>query len=176
MIKFTIHLLLIASLYSSEINKEKMDSLVFPFWRNMNLLNKSPFKSEDHHAYVDIYVNDLAKEPYIKESENFPIGSTIVKPIYFKQKRKDIARLMVMMKMKNGYDSKNNDWWYGVYDESGMISYKQGKIASCIACHEVARDTDYIFSESVMQKITLQPILKNFDDLDDVLDTPTEYD
>lgn len=176
MIKFTILLLLIASLYYGEIHKEKIDPFVFPFWQNMNLLNKFPFKSEDHHAYVDIYVNDLAKEPYIKESENFPVGSIIVKPIYFEQKRKDIARLMIMMKMKNGYDSKNNDWWYGVYDESGMIFYKQGKIVSCITCHEVVRDTDYIFSESVMHKISLQPILRNFDDLDDDFDTPINFD
>jgi len=25
-----------------------------------------------------------------------------------------------MVKMPPGYDSENSDWWYGVYDASGM--------------------------------------------------------
>lgn len=161
MIKFLIQLLLITSLCSEEMNDAAADKFTFPFWRDMNLLNKSTFKSEDHRAYVDLYVNDLAKNPYILESEKFPIGSIIVKPLYPKQKRENIARLMVMMKMKKGYDKKNSDWWYGVYDESGMNAYDQGRINSCITCHEVAEDTDYLFSESVMYKITSQPIFKD---------------
>lgn len=160
MIKVLIFLLLLTNLSSSEIQNQKVDKFTFPFWKNMNLLNKYTIESEDHRAYADIYVNDLAKEPYIRESENFPVDSIIVKPLYPKNKRENITRLVIMMKMKDGYDSKNNNWWYGVYDKSGITAYHQGKIASCITCHEVAKDTDYLFSESVMYKITSQPILK----------------
>lgn len=156
MIKFAIHLLLIVSLCSSEINKKEEGEFTFAFWQDMNLLNKYPFESEDHRSYVDIHVNNLAKEQYIRESDKFPVGSIIVKPLYPEQKRKNIARIMVMMKMEDGYDGNNGNWWYGIYDESGMKASHQGRIASCIACHEVAEDTDYLFSESVMYKITSQ--------------------
>ena len=62
--------------------------------------------------------------------------------------------------MEDTYDIKNSNWWYGVYGELGIKSYASGKIASCIACHESADDTDYTFSDSVMYNIQSQIILK----------------
>jgi hypothetical protein len=44
-------------------------------------------------------------------------------------------------------------WWYGVYDETGMEGSHQGKIKSCIKCHTQAKETDYMFSESVIESI-----------------------
>ncbi len=161
MIRFVCFLLFLTNIYSSELIEGGNTKYIFPNWRNMILLNQFTFESEDHDAFVDIYVNNLAKEPYILENENFPVGSIIVKPLYPKRKREHIARLMIMMKMKNGYDTKNNDWWYGVYDKSGMNPSHEGRIISCIRCHEEARDTDYLFSESVMYKIKSQLILED---------------
>jgi hypothetical protein len=127
----------------------------------MSKLNHNLLESDDHRAYVDIYVNRLAKEPYIREDEKFPIGSVIVKPLYPEEKRDNLNRIVIMMKMQKGYDSTNGDWWYGSYNKDGTKAYVSGKIQSCIACHEVAQDTDYLFSESVMFKIKSQTILKD---------------
>ena len=160
MSRFAVLLLLLTNLYSEGI-KRGGDEFIFPKWKNMNLLNKYLLESQDHDAYVDIYVNDIAKEPYILEKNNFPVGSIIVKPLYPKKKRENIARLVIMMKMKSGYDSRNNNWWYGVYDKSGMYASYKGKIKSCITCHAEAKDTDYMFSESVMYDIALQPVFKD---------------
>ncbi len=148
-----ILLILLTHLYASEF--------IFPYWKSMNKLNKELLESDDHKAYIDIYVNDLAKEPYIRETERFPVGAIIIKPLYPKDKRENIARIVIMMKMQKGYDSKNGDWWYGSYNENGIDAYAEGKINSCIMCHEVAQDTDYLFSESVMYDIKSQIILKD---------------
>lgn len=126
----------------------------FSNWKNLTLLNKTPFKSDEHRAYVDIYVNSLAKDAYINKKSKFKVGSLIVKPLYPEKKRENIARLVIMMKMKKGYDEDFNDWWYGVYDETGSEMWHQGKIVSCIACHIGAEDTDYLFTQSVMKKIS----------------------
>jgi len=58
-----------------------------------------------------------------------------------------------MEKMKPGYDTSNGDWWYGVYDESGMEMAYEGRIPECISCHTMAKETDYLFSRSVMKKL-----------------------
>jgi len=80
-------------------------------------------------------------------------GFHCVKPIYSDQERSEIYKLTIMMKMEKGYDPDNADWWYGVYDESGMEGRYQGKIKSCIECNARAKETDYMFSESVMYTI-----------------------
>ena len=57
--------------------------------------------------------------------------------------------------MHNGYDVKNNNWWYGVYDKTGNKVFHEGRIKSCIKCHEIAKETDYLFSETIIDKISL---------------------
>jgi hypothetical protein len=55
-----------------------------------------------------------------------------------------------MVKMPLGYDSENADWWYGVYDASGMDMWNEGKLSGCIICHKQATEMDYLFSKEVM--------------------------
>jgi len=157
MIKFITLIVFLTTLISA-----KNDTHIFPNWKNLIKLNYQLLESQDHNAYVDIYVNKIAVKEYILEKEQFKEGSIIVKPLYSnKNKKRDkISRLVIMMKMQDTYDSKNSNWWYGVYDELGTKAYAAGKISSCIACHESADDTDYTFSDSVMYDIKSQIILK----------------
>lgn len=129
---------------------------IFPYWRTLERLNDDPIESDAHRAFIDVYVNDLAKTPYISTASSFPPGAFIVKPLYFDESRRSIARLVIMMKMEPGYDPKNNDWWYGVYDQNGMEGWYQGRIGSCIRCHSLAREHDFLFSEGVMESIREQ--------------------
>ena len=122
---------------------------IFPNWKNTYKINQEPIESEGHIAFVDIYVNAIAKEAYLEEKEIFPVDSLIFKPLFSDPQGKDFARLVIMLKMPKGYDDKHGDWWYGVYDESGTVKHHQGRIHSCIVCHEEGRSTDYTFSESV---------------------------
>ncbi len=129
---------------------------IFPYWKNLIKLNKTPMESASHRAWIDLYVNKLAKDPYIKAQSRFPEGSIVLKPLFTDQNRTTIARLVIMMKMEPGYDKENGDWWYGVYDETGREGWYTGKIKSCIKCHTHAKSTDYMFSDIVMDEIKLQ--------------------
>ena len=133
--------------------KEKPD-FIFPNWKNTYKINTTPLESEGHVAYIDIYVNDIAKEAYLKEKSIFPVDSLILKPLFNDLKRTIFARLVIMLKMEKGYDPENGDWWYGVYDESGTVNFHQGRIHSCIVCHKEGESTDYTFSESVNLEIS----------------------
>jgi len=132
----------------------------FEDWENNIKLNKDIFESDAHNAYVDIYVNKLAKEPYEKRLGVFPIGSEVYKPLYSDAKKSHLARVVIMIKMQKGYDSKNGDWWYGVTDASGKELWYKGRIQHCIDCHALAKETDYMFSESVMEEIEIQKGLR----------------
>ena len=133
--------------------KEKPD-FIFPYWKNTYKINDKPFESEGHAAYIDIYVNDIAKKPYLEEASIFPVDSLIFKPLFSDKEGKYFARLVIMLKMKKGYDPENGDWWYGVYDASGTVNFHQGRIQSCIVCHKEGESTDYTFSESVNLEIS----------------------
>ncbi|MDH5465571.1 MAG: cytochrome P460 family protein [Thiovulaceae bacterium] len=134
------------------VAKETPD-FIFKYWKNTTKITHDTIESDAHNAFLDIYVNELAKDAYLQEKTLFPVGSIVYKPLYADPYRKQFARLVIMVKMKKGYDPKNGDWWYGVYDESGTDMYYQGRIRSCIVCHEQGKETDYMFSKSVNKRI-----------------------
>jgi len=82
-----------------------------------------------------------------------PVGSIVLKPLFLDPQRSETARLTIMIKMEKGHDRENGDWWYEVYDESGKEGWYRGKIKSCIKCHTQAKETDYMFSESMGESI-----------------------
>jgi hypothetical protein len=135
------------------IKHDDKNQFTFPHWKNLHKLNTKALESNAHRAWFDIYVNTLAKKAYVKKSSLFPMGSIVLKPHYPDEERSETARLTIMIKMEKGYDSENGDWWYGVYDETGMEGRHQGKIQSCIKCHTRVKETDYMFSESMMESI-----------------------
>lgn len=148
-------ILILSMVFMSGLSASDTDNnqFTFPDWKNLHKLNTEALASGSHQAWVDIYVNELAKKAYIEKWRLFPVGSIVVKPIYSDQERSETSKLTIMVKMEKGYDSDNADWWYGVYDESGTEVWHQGKIESCIKCHTRAKETDYMFSESVMYTI-----------------------
>jgi len=132
---------------------QKERIFTFKGWRNSYNLTPDIIESDAHNAYIEIYLNEKAKMPYIDILPKFPVGSELYKPLYSDIEGKEFARLVIMVKMYKGYDSKNGDWWYGVSDESGEELYYEGKIPECINCHMLARETDYLFARSVMKKL-----------------------
>ena len=140
------------------IKHDNKNKFTFPGWRNLHKLTTEALESMDHNAWFDIYINTLAKKSYLGKLSLLPVGSIVVKPLYPDQKRSETSKLTIMIKMEKGYDRENGDWWYGVYDETGMEGYYRGKIQSCIECHTQAKETDYMFSESIMESITDEAI------------------
>jgi len=156
-VKFSILLFFtIIVLYAAHVENDVERHFIFPKWKEFHKLNKGLLRSHAHHAMVDIYTNDIATTPYIEKKTSFPEGSIILKPLYKEKDRGYLARLVVMVKMHKGYDTKHNDWWYGVYNKTGTTVWFEGKIKSCIKCHEIAKKTDYLFTESVMEEIDFQ--------------------
>jgi len=127
--------------------------MVFPNWKQSYDLTKGIIESDAHNAYVEILLNETAVDAYVEVKPLFPVGSEVFKPLYADVEGKEFARLVIMVKMEEGYDSENGDWWYGVYDESGTEMWYEGRIPECISCHAMAKETDYMFSRSVMKKL-----------------------
>jgi len=145
-------LILSVTMYCIPVSKEYR-VMTFPDWRQNYLLTPEIINSDAHNAYIEIYLNDKAKDAYINIEPGFKKGSAVFKPLYSDKTGKHTARLVIMVKMYEGYDSENGDWWYGVYDESGTKMWYEGRIPECIDCHALAKETDYLFSRSVMKRI-----------------------
>jgi len=148
--------LILSTIFMSDLSASKTDNkneFIFPCWKSLQKLNTEALKSDAHRAWFDIYINALAKKAYIQQWSLFPVGSIVVKPLYPDQDRSETSKLTIMIKMEKGYDAENGDWWYGVYDKTGMKGWHQGKIQSCIKCHAHSKETDYMFSESVIESI-----------------------
>jgi len=136
------------------IKHDDKNQFTFSHWKSLHKLNSEALASADHNAWFDIHVNTIAKKAYVEKLSLLPVGSIILKPLYPDEQRSETAKLTIMLKMEKGYDKENGDWWYGVYDETGMEGSYQGKIKSCIKCHRRAKETDYMFSKSVMESIS----------------------
>jgi len=113
-------------------------------WANWTKVNSRRFQSKSHgDAYVDVFVEAQYVDTY-RSLEEVPAGMRVVKAQYREQVGGSPVGLTVMSKQGAGFDSENGDWSYGVFDAAGGKASKQGKLASCIACHSGASDTDYL--------------------------------
>ena len=121
----------------------------FDDWASWTKVNPTILQSEGHNGWVDIYVDDLAKSTYLEASAPYLECARIVKARHPGETLK-VNRLLVMVKMAAGYDPENNDWWYGLYNETGNIEFKAGKVEDCIECHKKAIEMDYLFSKEVL--------------------------
>ena len=132
------------------------EGMTFEDWRSWQKLNHKPMFSKGHgKTWVDIYVNDLAEETYRNVSAPYPVCAKIVKANYEDEEGKSFKSLTVMVKMPNGYDPENGNWWYAnSYDADGAKPVRQGRLyTECIVCHSGASETDYLFSKDVMAEV-----------------------
>ncbi len=117
-------------------------------WTKVN-----PRPIQGHSVYVNIYVNDLARDTYISASgKKFPTCATIVKAHLAGANSTEVTALTVMVKMPAGYDPENNDWWWAMYDSTGKLAESSGKLLACSSCHQPAANSDFVFSEKVMEE------------------------
>ena len=133
---------------------EDNGGMTFEDWKEWTLITPKPVLSQGHgDSWVKIHVNERAKSTYLSASAPYPECAKIVKSHYFDAGGTQIDSLTVMVKMPSGYDTENGDWWYGMYDKSGTIAKKQGRLFhACITCHKQAAKTDYLFSKEVLNE------------------------
>ncbi|MEZ4398586.1 MAG: cytochrome P460 family protein [Kofleriaceae bacterium] len=113
-------------------------------WASWTKVNAARFTSKGHRQVpVDVYVEPAFVAAYRDLGATAPVGLRVVKAQHDAQGQ--VAALTVMGKMPAGYDPANGDWYYGVYDATGTKATREGKLASCIACHAQAAAHDYLF-------------------------------
>lgn len=107
---------------------------------------KSPHRLPKDSAYCNVFVNDEAKQPLLKGEGAYPVGAYIVKQ---KLRSADSTRGVLyttMRKREAGYDPEHGDWEYAVRDGQGLV-LAEGRIGSCIECHEAYKETEYVTRE-----------------------------
>jgi hypothetical protein len=75
------------------------------------------------------------------------VGTTIVKEKWLRKDADAPEAYAAMIKREVGYDPENGDWeyLYVTKDEHGKRTIDRGKLASCINCHRIAKDRDYLY-------------------------------
>lgn len=128
------------------------ENLTFEGWGKWKQITHKPVRSAGHsNNWVGIFVNDIARETYLSAGTLYPDCAAIVKPIYRGADGQTVRKLTMMVKMPAGFDTENGNWWYGSSDPSGIKVVQKVRRSECIACHEQAADTDYLFSEDVLE-------------------------
>jgi hypothetical protein len=107
----------------------------YAFWPDARGLmpGKAP-----HGKFMKTFVNDRALNA---SGDTYPYGSLIVKENY--KPDTTLAKVTIMYKVK-GYDPDDGDWFWAVYGADGTVE-AEGGIQSCISCHRVREDQDYVF-------------------------------
>ena len=114
-------------------------------WSTWTKMNAAPFQSAHGKAMVDVYVKPEHVEVYKALSSPFPVGMPVAKVQYNgADQASGISKITTMVKMDAGYDSEHGDWHYGIVSADGTKTMNEGKIGSCISCHDNA-EKDYLF-------------------------------
>lgn len=115
-------------------------------WASWPQINDATFRSKGHQkAWVDVHVEPQFEAAYRAGTGPMPAGMRIVKAAHADGDTPGaVTGLTVMVKMEPGYDPDHGDWFYGVYDASGTVASKQGKLTMCIGCHSQWADNDYL--------------------------------
>jgi len=102
--------------------------------------------SDPHRAkFITVYVNDLGRRAMTAElNPRFPVGTVIVKEKLPNKEATAPELLTVMLKRERGYDSKNGDWEYLMFDGPGRVVQGPVKTESCQSCHMAYKQQDYV--------------------------------
>lgn len=109
------------------------------------------------HSTIMIYMNDLAAEALASDPPAYPQGAVIVKEkqrLYFRNadgtEVRDANGVGGMIKRGPDFDPEHGNWEYFYFERPESI--EAGRIASCVACHEAAKATDYVFGSWIEQQ------------------------
>jgi hypothetical protein len=99
------------------------------------------------------YYAPPATMTYLKEGRPpYPVGTTVVKVKWWNEADKHPTAVAAMIKREAGYDPDHGDWEY-VYTTLGEKPETQrGKLESCIQCHRIKKEMDFLFRTYVSSK------------------------
>lgn len=97
---------------------------------------------------IKLFANPEAEKALKDDPKaTLPVGGTIVKEkLDDSVKAAKLLAYGAMIKREPGYDPEHGDWEYVYADLSGAKpKIERGKIATCIQCHSIAKDRDYLY-------------------------------
>jgi hypothetical protein len=120
--------------------------------------NKREQGNPHNDKWVTVYVNSVARRAMLEQQKpKFPRGSLIIKEKLTAADSKTPELLTVMHKREKGFNPKNGDWEYLVYDGAGTKVKAQGKLQNCQSCHASWKTTDYVsrvyLTEATLRKL-----------------------
>ena len=128
-------------------------------YQSMTKVNAQTFTTQQHQGnpQVNVWTNTLATSPFRTLSAQpgtiveLPVGAMIVKEMLDAAGQPEF--LTVMVKQAPGFDSVNQDWWYGRLNVDGSAASGNfiGKVGFCIACHAGAPNNNYLFGVAPTQ-------------------------
>ena len=102
------------------------------------------------NAGILIFMNDPAAVAFRTNAAQFPVGAVVVKQKtasgYLRKDGKGIVGntgVGGMIKRSPGFDPDHGDWEYFYSEDQKKI--ESGRIASCVGCHDSAREKDHVF-------------------------------
>lgn len=103
-------------------------------------------KTNPHNdKFMIVYVNAAGRKAMLEQKlPRFPVGSVIVKEKHPSEKSKTPELLTVMRKREKGYNPKQGDWEYLVFDGDGKKSQAAGRLENCQNCHKQWKEGDYV--------------------------------
>lgn len=115
---------------------------------------------QDSNEQRFVYANDKAYEALKKLKPDYPDGAMFAKvgfiteddPAFPSSKSPAGAkRYQFMLKDRKKY-AKSDGWGYALFDDQGNLFDEdmKAKTDSCVACHRIVPDRDYVFSRQMM--------------------------
>lgn len=92
---------------------------------------------------VRIHMSEGAIEAFGKPGSKYPVGAVIVKEKSAHPQRPGHDGVGGMIKRAPGFDPAHGDWEYFYFEDPAAVEC--GRIASCIACHRGAAQSDFVF-------------------------------
>jgi hypothetical protein len=104
--------------------------------------------------YIKVYISPESKQTLLEGKGVYPVGTLLVKEKCADAEFRKTELFTVMLKREAGYNSAAGDWEFLVLDRDARLT-ANGKIDSCMECHQRFQRTDYV-SRVYLQNATGQ--------------------
>ncbi len=126
----------------------KFDLLCAP--ASMAMIKAEQKVNPHFQRVITVYVNKVG-EKAMEKGGKFPVGSVIVKE-KLEESFKTPVLSTVMIKREKGYNPKCGDWQFASIDAFTTKVTMDGKLESCMFCHQDQAKRDYVFKTYVGAK------------------------
>lgn len=116
---------------------------------NTALLCTQPLDWYEVHGprYCEVYITKESLPTIQKGTDDYPVGTIIVKWKFDKKEGGSPELATIMRKMPPGYAEQHGDWEFAVVNSDASQVLARGRIDSCMNCHDNYKTTGYVTRE-----------------------------